>query len=90
MEITPAKAYSLNKMRNMLHSRSKHYRLTSLEEVQELYNDGTSDQKKKADTAKDILKNIYNVKFALSLAVLCDVYTIYSQIAVLLQVLMLV
>ena len=61
--------------------------ISCLEEVQELYNAGTSDQKKKAETAKDILNNIYNIKFALNLAVLCDVYTIYSQIAVLLQVL---
>ena len=60
--------------------------ISCLEEVQELYNAGTSDQKKKAETAKDILNNIYNIKFALNLAVLCDVYTIYSQIAVLLQV----
>ena len=60
--------------------------ISSLEEVQKLYHAGTSDQKKKAETAKDILNNIYNIKFALSLAVLCDVYTIYSQIAILLQV----
>ena len=60
--------------------------ITCLEEVKELYSAGTSDQKKKAETAKEILNNIFNIKFALSLAVLCDVYTIYSQIAVLLQV----
>ena len=60
--------------------------ITCLEEVKELYSAGTSDQKKKAETANEILNNIFNIKFALSLAVLCDVYTIYSQIAVLLQV----
>jgi hypothetical protein len=56
-----------------------------LEEVKGLHMNGTSDQKKKAETAEDTLNSIYNVKFALSLAVLCDVYSIYSQISVLLQ-----
>ena len=60
--------------------------ISCLEEVQNLYSDGTSDQKKKCETAKDILNSIYNTKFALSLAVLCDVYTIYSNMALLLQV----
>ena len=56
-----------------------------LEEVKELYSNGRSDEKKKAQTADVILKSIYNIKFSLNLAVLCDVYNIYSQIAVLLQ-----
>jgi hypothetical protein len=60
--------------------------VSCLEEVKELYSDGTSDQKKMAETAKDIMNSIFNIKFGLSLAVLIDVYNIYSQIAVLLQV----
>ena len=56
-----------------------------LEEVKELYSNWNSDQKKKAETAKYILNSIFNVKFGLSLAVLVDVYSVYSQIAVLLQ-----
>ena len=60
--------------------------VSCLDEVKELYSNGNSDQKKKAETAKDILNSIFNVKFGLSLAVLVDVYTVYSQIAVLLQV----
>ena len=60
--------------------------IASLLEVKELYSTGRSDEKKKAEKAKDILNSIFNVKFSLTLAVLCDVYTIYSQIAVLLQV----
>ena len=54
--------------------------------MKELFSNGTADQKKKAETAKDILNSIFNVKFGLSLAVLVDVYSVYSQIAVLLQV----
>jgi hypothetical protein len=54
--------------------------------VQNLYSDGISDEKKKCETAKDILNSIYNTKCTLSYAVLCDVYTIYSNMAVLLQV----
>ena len=61
--------------------------ISCLEEVKGLYFNGRSDEKKKAEKAEDILNSIYNVKFALTLAVLCDVYGIYSQIAVLLQVL---
>ena len=59
--------------------------IETLEEVKDLYHDGTSDQKTKVEKAKDISNSIYNVKFALSLAVLCDVYQVYSQISVLLQ-----
>lgn len=69
-----------------VHRESYPVLITCLELVKELYSAGTSDQKKKAETANEILNNIFNIKFALSLAVLCDVYTIYSQIAVLLQV----
>ena len=62
--------------------------VASLIEVKELYSTGRSDQKKKAEKAKakDILNSIFNVKFSLTLSVLCDVYNIYSQITVLLQV----
>ena len=60
--------------------------ISCLEKVPNLYSDGTSDQKKKCETAKDILNSIYNTKCTLSYAVLCDVYTIYSNMAVLLQV----
>ena len=60
--------------------------IACLEEVKNLYSDGRSDEKKKAQKAGDILHSIYNIKFTLTLAVLCDVYEIYSQIAVLLQV----
>ena len=56
-----------------------------LEEVKALYINGTSDQKSKAEKAEHILNCIYNVKFALTLAVLCDVYRIYSEISVALQ-----
>ena len=61
------------------------FMIAFLEEVKELYSNGRSDEKKKAQTADVILKSIYNIKFSLNLAVLCDVYNIYSQIAVLLQ-----
>ena len=56
-----------------------------LEEVKDLFFNGRSDEKKKADNAEYILNLIYNVKFTLSLAVLCDIYDIYSKISVLLQ-----
>ena len=56
-----------------------------LEEVKKLYFNGTSTQKKKAENAEDILNAIYSIKFTLSLAVLCDIYAIYSKISVLLQ-----
>lgn len=59
--------------------------IACLEEVKQLHHNGTSDQKTKAENAEDISSSIYNIKFALSLAVLCDVYHIYSQISVLLQ-----
>ena len=59
--------------------------ISCLEEVKGLYFNGRSDQKKKAETAEDILNSIYNIKFSLTLAVLIDVYEIYSQISVLLQ-----
>ena len=60
--------------------------IATLEEVKLLYFNGTSDQKTKAENAEDITKEIYNVKFALTLAVLCDVYRIFSEISVILQV----
>ena len=60
--------------------------IACLEEVKGLAFGGTSDQKKKAATAGDILNSIFNIKFTLSLALLVDIYRIYSQIAVLLQV----
>ena len=50
-----------------------------------MFHNGTSEQKKKAEKAEEILNSIYSIKFALTLAVLIDVYRIYSQIAVLLQ-----
>ena len=53
--------------------------------MKQLYQGNSSDQKTKAEKAKDISNSIYNVKFALSLAVLCDVYQVFSQISVLLQ-----
>ena len=59
--------------------------VSCLEEVKGLFFAGRSDEKKKAETAEDILNSIYNVKFTLTLAMLCDFYTVYSQIAVLLQ-----
>ena len=48
--------------------------VSCLEEVKSEFYNGTSDQKKKAETADSILNMIYNVTFALTLAVLCDVY----------------
>ena len=51
-----------------------------------LHVNGTSVEKTKAEKAEDISKEIYNVKFVLTLAVLCDVYRIFAQISVLLQV----
>lgn len=60
--------------------------IASLEEVKLLHVNGTSVEKTKAEKAEDISKEIYNVKFALTLAVLCDVYRIFAQISVLLQV----
>ena len=59
--------------------------ISCLEEVKGLHLNGTSDQKKKAEKAEDILNSIYSVLFALTLAVLCDVYAIYSKMAILLQ-----
>ena len=56
-----------------------------LEEVKGMFHNGTSEQKKKAEKAEEILNSIYSIKFALTLSVLIDVYRIYSQIAVLLQ-----
>ena len=44
-----------------------------LEEVKQLYHDGTSDHRAKAEKAEDISNSIYKVTFALSLAVLYDV-----------------
>ena len=60
--------------------------IASLEEVKLLHVNGTSVEKTKAEKAEDISKEIYNVKFVLTLAVLCDVYRIFAQISVLLQV----
>ena len=59
--------------------------IACLEEVKGLYFTGKSDEKNKAEKADELLSSIYNVKFSLNLAVLCDVYNIYSQISVLLQ-----
>jgi hypothetical protein len=78
--------FFINLIYQLLFRESYPVLISCLEEVQNLYSDGTSDQKKKCETAKDILNSIYNTTFALSLAVLCDVYTIYSSMAVLLQV----
>ena len=60
--------------------------VSCLEDVKRQFCNGTTDQKKKAANAEDILNAIYSVKFALSLAVLCDIYRIFAQMAVLLQV----
>ena len=68
-----------------MHRESYPVLVACLEEVKEKFWDGTSDQKKKAEKADEILSSIYSIKFALTLAILCDIYSIYSQIAVLLQ-----
>ena len=46
--------------------------IASLEEVKPLFYGGATDEKKKANGADDILNSIFNIKFALTLAVLCD------------------
>ena len=60
--------------------------VTSLEEVKSLFYNGTSDERQKAKNADDIMQSIYNVLFALTLAVLVDVYSVYGKIAEVLQV----
>lgn len=60
--------------------------IACLEEVKATHHGGTSDQRAKAQKADEISNLIYSVKFALSLAMVCDFYSVYSQIAILLQV----
>ena len=60
--------------------------LRCLEEVKEKFHNGTADQKKKCQTADGIQSNMYNMKFALSLSVLCDIYKVYGTCSNLLQV----
>ena len=48
------------------------------EETKEDLREGNSSEKKKAETADQVQGKMYNVKFALSLSGMCDVYKHYS------------
>ena len=47
---------------------------------------GTEDQRTKGLKADTMLREFYNIPFALSLALLCDIYEVYSHIANVLQI----
>jgi hypothetical protein len=47
---------------------------------------GSVQERKKADTAAGLQSMIYNLKFALTLAGLCDIYSVISRAVQVLQV----
>ena len=59
--------------------------ISSLQAI-DLGNRGSSDQKKKKESAMEIKKRIHNWYFVLSLSMVTDVYKVYRKISCILQV----
>lgn len=58
----------------------------TLEEIKVEFKDGSAEQREKARKADQLLSEFYNVPFALRLALLCDIYRVYSTASQILQV----
>ena len=91
-KIRNPKMFSETKFANWVVIIYAHFRdtfaalLITLEEVKEALRDGSSTERKKAETADSLQGKMYNTKWVLSLSLSIDIYNIYSIMTKILQI----